>query len=317
MKETKKKLFFTLNEAAKKNISDGILLSGGLDTSILTYFLCKHKKPLAITVVYGKNASDLTYAKQIAETFGLNHKIKFFNIKEAVEAAREIIRILRTFDPVEIRNDVPLYIGLREAERLGLKKIVTGDGGDELFAGYSFLFKYSFHEVEKWIKTTVKNWFFSSSLLGRELGVKVLQPFTDPIVVDLALKIPANLKIKQHKGRKYGKWILRKVFEKHLPKEIVWRRKAPIEIGSGSTALSTQLKISEKEYGKLKEKVRLRSQEHAFYFKIYLEIFKKIPEPRKGERRCPSCGGGISLNKKYCRTCGYFIFNGDDEKSTP
>ncbi len=299
-------LFSVLCDAVSRKMGDGVLLSGGLDTSILTYLMCKYGKPVAVTVSYGSDSPDLYYAKLMAQFLGLKHHVKFFDESEAFKAVREVIQVLKTFDPMEIRNDIPLYLGLRYAKSLGLNSVVTGDGGDELFAGYSFLFKLRLGEVEEWTRKIVETWFFAAKPLGESLGVEVLQPFTDPFVVKLALKIPGKLKINEFKGVKYGKWILRKTFEKHLPEKVVWRPKNPLEIGSGSTKLSNVFRVSKEEFKTLSKLVRLRDPEHAFYFKIYLELFGEVPRPKKGEKKCPSCGGGVDVKQEYCRICGAY-----------
>jgi asparagine synthase (glutamine-hydrolysing) len=296
----------TLSSVVGEDVGDGILLSGGLDTSILAYLLCRYLKPKAVTVFYGYDAPDLYYAKQVAEFLGLEHYVKGFNVDDALEAARNIVRILETFDPMEIRNDIPLYLGLRYAKSLNIKSIVTGDGGDELFAGYSFLFDLKPSEVEEWIRNVSGNWFFASKPLGESMGLKVIQPFTNSRVIDLALRIPVDLKIGVFKGVKYGKWILRRVFEKYLPSEVVWRVKNPLEVGSGSVKLSEVFRVDDCEFRDLSRIVKLRDSEHAFYFKIYLEIFKESPKPRSGELKCPSCGGGVKAGQRYCRVCGHY-----------
>ncbi|MEM2755142.1 MAG: asparagine synthase C-terminal domain-containing protein [Candidatus Methanomethylicia archaeon] len=289
-----------------EDIGEGILLSGGLDTSILAYLLRRYVKPEAVTVCYGYDAPDLYYAKIVAEFLGLKHHVKSFTVEDALGATRSIIRILGTFDPMEIRNDIPLYIGLRYAKSLGLKSIVTGDGGDELFAGYPFLFKLKCEEVEEWIRNVSSRWFFAAKPLGESIGLRVIQPFTNTKIVGFALKIPVELKIGEFRGVKYGKWILRKVFEEYLPSEVIWRPKNPLEIGSGSVKLSEIFRVDNYEFRELSKIVKLRDAEQAFYFKIYLEIFKEPPKPGNGEYKCPSCGGGVKAGQRYCRVCGYY-----------
>ncbi len=153
---------------------------------------------------------------------------------EAEEVAKHVIRIVKSFDPVEIRNDISIYIAMKEVKMLGLNSVITGDGGDELFAGYPFLFNLEPYEIDNWIKNIVKHWFFASKLLGESLGLKVFQPFLDEKIVKLALEIPAEFKVVDRNGTKYGKWILREAFKNFLPTEVIWRSKYPIEAGSGS-----------------------------------------------------------------------------------
>lgn len=306
VEDFKDNLLNILYSVVGEDIGECILLSGGLDTSILAYLLCRYVKPEAVTVCYGYDAPDLYYARLVAEFLDLRHHVKSFTVGDALEAARNIIRVLGTFDPMEIRNDIPLYIGLRYARGLGFKSIVTGDGGDELFAGYSFLLNLKREEVEEWIRNISSEWFFAAKPLGESIGLKVVQPFTNTRIIDFALKIPVELKIGEFKGVKYGKWILRRVFEEYLPSEVVWRPKNPLEVGSGSIRLSEAFSVDEYEFRELSKIVKLRDAEQAFYFKIYLEIFREPPRPDGYKYRCPGCGGGVKARQRYCRVCGYY-----------
>ncbi|MEM3506064.1 MAG: asparagine synthase-related protein [Candidatus Bathyarchaeia archaeon] len=304
-KSYKNKILKVFYEVIQDYVADSIMLSGGLDTSIIACISSKFFKPIALTVgfAYG-NAPDIDYAKLIAKQFNLKNEVKLFNLEEAIEAATYVIKTIKSFDPIEVRNDLVIYIGMKFLKDIGMKSVITGDGGDELFAGYPFLFKLKLKEVDEWIKKVVKKWFFASKIIGESLGLKVLQPFMDNRIVDLALEIPAKIKISKYNGTIYGKYILRKAFEKLLPIEVVWRDKHPIEVGSGSIALSKMLKLPLKEFIRLSKMVNLKTQEQAYYFKIYLETVGEIPRPKEGEKACPNCGGGIPLDKNYCKICG-------------
>jgi asparagine synthase (glutamine-hydrolysing) len=301
------KLLKEFDEVIKDYYADSILLSGGLDTSILTCLASQYFKPYTVTskFIYG-NAPDARYAKLIAETFKLQNYVKLFDIEDAVNVAMYVIKTVKSFDAMEIRNDIPLYIAMKHVKECGLKSVITGDGGDELFAGYPFLFKLKPYEVDEWIKSIVSHWFFAAKPIGESLGLKVFQPFLDERIVKLALKIPSKLKISKRKGVIYGKYILRKAFEGLLPAEIIWRDKNPIEAGSGSAKLSELLQATQKEFDELSKIVKLDNREQAYYFKIYLKEVGSIPKPKEGERPCPKCGGGMPLNLNYCRICGAY-----------
>ncbi len=294
------------NEVIKDYYADAILLSGGLDTSIIAYLESKYFKPYTITVAFTSEALDVKYAKIVAKYLKLQNFLKIFNLDEAAEAAEQVIKIIKSFDPMEVRNDIPLYIAISQAKKLGFKSIVTGDGGDELFAGYSFLFNLKQNEVDEWIKKGVKNWFFAAKPIGESLGVKVLQPFLDERVINLALKIPAKLKISKWQSEIYGKYILRKVFEPFLPSEVIWRRKDPIEAGSESRKIGGILKATQEEFNEFSKIVKLNDLEHAYYFKLYLKNMGEIPKPKEGEKACSKCGGGVPLKTNYCRICGAY-----------
>ncbi|MBS7655591.1 asparagine synthase [Candidatus Bathyarchaeota archaeon] len=302
----KQEVLKVFNKVIKDYYADALLLSGGLDTSIIAYSATQYFKPYAITVAFTNKAPDLKYARIIANHLKLQNFIKVFNLKEAVKAAAQVIKIVKSFDPMEVRNDIPLYMALKHAKKYGLKSVITGDGGDELFAGYPFLFKLKSYEVDKWIKNVINHWFFAAKPIGENLKIKVLQPFLDERIIKLALKIPSKLKITKRKGVTYGKYILRKAFENLLPAEIIWRDKNPIEVGSESIKLSEIFQATQEEFNELSKIVKLNSLEQAYYFKIYLKEVGEIPKPKNREKQCLKCGGGVPVNRNYCKICGAY-----------
>ncbi|WP_287589041.1 asparagine synthase-related protein [Candidatus Borrarchaeum sp.] len=295
------------NEVIQDYYADAFLLSGGLDTSIVAALVSRYFKPITLSVGFSdSDAPDLYYAKIVADRFSFQNFVKLFTLEEAAEAAEYVIKTLRTFDPMEIRNDITIYIGLKYLKEFGVKSVLTGDGGDELFAGYSFMFELEPCDVDKWITEGVERWSFSAKPIGESLGLRVFQPILDERIIDLALKIPAELKIAERKGITHGKYILRKAFEEILSPDVVWRPKYPIEAGSGSTNLSTIFCIETEEFNDLSKIVPLDSQEQAYYFKIYRETVGEIPPPNDNEKICPRCGGGVAMNKNYCKICGLY-----------
>ena len=294
-------------DVIKDYTADSLLLSGGLDTSIIACTIVKYFRPHTITVGFANgNAPDIHYSKLVADHFNLQNRVKIFNLDEAAEAAIYIVKKMKSFDPVEIRNDITIYVGMKYLQEAGYESVITGDGGDELFAGYSFLSKLQPHQVDKWIRNGVKQWSFSAKPLGESLGLKVLQPFLDERIVDLALSIPAKHKIAEHEGTSYGKYILRIAFENSLSSKIVWRIKDPIEAGSGSSELSRILKVTQTEFSTLSEIMPLKTQEEAYYFKLYYENFGIPPEPKEGEKACHRCGGGTPILRTHCKICGEY-----------
>jgi len=303
-----KELLDRLSVSVKRHRSDALLLSGGLDTSVLA-FLMRDFKPIAVTAIFEVNPGpDLYYSKRVADLFGFKHYVKVFSLDEALSAARDVIGVLKTFDPMEIRNSITIHIALSYAKVLGVKSIATGDGGDELFAGYSYMHKMKTDELDRYIRELSEHWFFSAVPLGESLGLRVEQPYLDREFVKFALDISPEFKVREEKGRVYGKWIVRKAVEKFLPEDIVWRIKDPIEIGSGSTALAKIVgsMISDIEFEKLSKEIVLRDREQAYYYKLFKEVIGNIPRPRAGEKACPFCGAGVSLGSKYCRVCGAY-----------
>jgi len=298
MKELLKK---ELSKAVDENLAEGLLLSGGLDSSILSYLTPEIK---GITVTLKEFGEDEKYAGRIAKFLNLKCYRKKVEIKEAIKAIPEVIKILKTFDPA-LPNDLAIFFGLKLAKEIGIKTVMTGDGADELFAGYSYMQKLDLKEC---LPKLTSSMHFSSDKLGKYLGIKIRQPYLNKKFIEFALSIPPDLKIKKEKDKIWGKWILRKAFENCLPGEIIWRKKMPIESGSGFSELRKIIsdKISEKEFRKtLKLPIRFRNKEHFYYYKIYKEVVGDIPPPKKDEKRCNGCGAGIPLNSSHCKICGY------------
>ena len=137
MQEIFSNLTRLISEAVLSCTSDCIALSGGLDSSILAYYLKKNTK--AITVA-AKDfpASDLVYSQLVAKEFGLKLFIKNATIEDLMYSIEETIKILKNFNHIEIRNSIVLYLAIKTAKENGCSSIITGDGCDELFAGYGF-----------------------------------------------------------------------------------------------------------------------------------------------------------------------------------
>lgn len=311
MENISKKLYKVLETSCNSCTSNLIALSGGLDSSIIAYFL-KERKPKAVAVISEDFVStDLTYCQRIASEMDLPltiHHVKTATILEGIE---ETIKILKNFNDIEIRNNVVMYLAIKWAKENGEKSIITGDGADELFAGYNFLINKPESELEEEIKRVCSVMHFPTQKIGKELGVSIESPFLNDSVVELAKRIPANLKVKNEKDQRHGKWILRKTFEKYLPKQITWRIKSPMQDGSGTAGLTNLFEsiIHEEKYVEKKLTVEkndgiiIRSRESMHYYEIYKRLFG-VPE-KFTENVCPYCKQEVK-NSKFCRMCGAF-----------
>ena len=118
-----------------------------------------------------------------------------------LEAIEDTIKILKNFNDIEIRNNVVMYLAIKWAKENGEKSIITGDGADELFAGYSFLINKPEEELEEEIKRVCSIMHFPTQKIGKALGISIESPFLNDTVVKLAKKIPANLKVKNEKEK--------------------------------------------------------------------------------------------------------------------
>lgn len=300
------KLMVALDESVRENMCEGILLSGGLDTSIMAVIASKYNPNLkAFTVAFGK-APDLEYSRKLAGRLSLEHHILTLDEKELIANIKPTIEILHSFDPMEIRNSVTIYSCLKFAKKYA-KSVMTGDGGDELFFGYSFLRAMNEKDLAEYASRLYKIMHFSSVDFGEKLGIQVRNPYLDERVKSFAIALDTRLKIKDG----VGKWILRKAYESELTPEFAWRVKTPIEYGSGSTSLKGLLaaRIADDEFAQKKreyamEGVRIRDKEHLYYYDIYRDAFGKVPSSKEGEIKCCGCGGGLPPNISYCRICG-------------
>jgi asparagine synthase (glutamine-hydrolysing) len=304
-----------LEESVRRNLTDGLLLSGGLDTSILAYLASKYTKPSCITVALrGAPAPDVDCAKLVASRLGLKHNIHYFGNKELDESIQAVIGIMKSFDPMEIRNSAAIYVALEVGRNQGMSSFMTGDGCDELFGGYSFLFRLTKEQLDTALRTLWANMRFSSIYLAEHLGLEVRLPYLTPQFKALATGLDAGLKVKSERGQVWGKWILRKAFENILPQEIVWRVKAPIEVGSGTSILPSHFDstISDLEFNKKKtrylneDRVVIRSKEHLFYYEIYRSVIGVPYAIDSKAKSCPDCGSNIEQGASFCRTCGAY-----------
>ncbi len=310
MQEQTEKLRRILSASVQANACPGILFSGGLDTAILAYLACDNyggsRKIKAITVNFSSYGEDVKFAQSLSRILNIEHYHKSVNVQEAVDAIPKVIRVLRSFDPA-LPNDLVVYFALKEAKGLGIDKVMTGDGSDELFAGYPFMQKIT--DLQGYLQKIARKMVFSSNDLGRFFKIGIAQPFLEKQSTDFALAVNPELKIREEKGRLRGKWILRKAFEGLLPQEIIWQSKRPLESGSGMTRLRNIIsaRVSDEEFQKDNSAIRFISKEHFYYYKIYREQCGAIPRPKKKERACPGCGAGIAISAFHCRTCGHVL----------
>lgn len=309
------KLREILYRAVSRNLGESILLSGGLDSSIIALLASKLEDLKSITVgLMDTPMPDLGYAKTVADFLGIELKSYIFTLSEFLEAVQSTVGILKTFDPMEVRNSSAIYIALRRARDLGWRSVMTGDGSDELFAGYSFLYRLDYETMDEKLREIWRGMYFSTRMLGEAVRIDVRQPYLDRELRDFAESLDSRFRIGYKDGKLYGKYILRIAFEEDLPEEIVWREKVPIEGGCGTTFIPRifEEKLSDHEFEERRKKyltednVRIRSKEQLFYYEIYRELFGPPKPAGPGERRCPMCGSRVPEGRNYCRVCGAY-----------
>ena len=305
-----------MERAVERNRASCMLLSGGLDISILAAIASRRFTFKAITVAFdGAEASDLKFARQVADLLGLQHIIHRFNWDEALEAIPQVVKIMHTFDPMEVRNDVAIFIALKHAKANDQTTTITGDGCDELFAGYSFLFEYDPERIRIELQKMRKTMRFASLPIAGALSMEAKLPFLDHEVQSFAATLDPNYLVRTMGCRKQGKWILRKAFEGMLPDDVTWRVKTPVECGTGTTVFPRifESAMSDGEFERKvrkyleEDRVALRDKEQMFYYEVYRSILGVPRGDESNGRTCPTCRSNICPEESYCRTCGAFL----------
>ena len=241
----------------------GVLLSGGLDSSITSAIAKKYSQkriesndkqpawwPQLHSFSVGLEGSpDLTAAKKVADYIGTIHHEIVFTIQEGLDAIKDVIYNLETYDITTIRASTPMYLMARVIKSMGIKMVLSGEGADELFGGYLYFHKApnarEFHEetVRKLDKLHMYDCLRANKSLAA-WGVEGRVPFLDKEFIDVAMTL--NPKDKMINGDRIEKWILRKAFEDYLPKEIVWRQKEQFSDGVGYSWIDTLKTVVEK-----------------------------------------------------------------------
>ncbi|HEX7032453.1 MAG TPA: asparagine synthase-related protein [Nitrososphaera sp.] len=309
-----KELVRSLTASVERNYADALLLSGGLDSSILASILHPN---YSVAAAFGTDAPDLSYARRVAEKYSKKHVEVVFDHSRMAELVEQVIQIFKTFDPIEIRNSVVALAGIEQAKNDSYSKVMTGDGGDELFAGYNYLARY-YSDRERLDLELRRLWdvmHFSSKRLGQHVGVEIKTPFLDDEFASFAKSISASEKVGDHDGKEWGKFLLRKCFEPAL-EDLVWRPKLAQEQGAatGNYQRYVERMISDLTFAnkvriaKEQDGVTIRSKEHLHYYAIFRSYF---PPPREDddndcEFRCPECNACMKQGGRFCRTCGAF-----------
>ena len=238
----------------------GVLLSGGLDSSITSALA---KKFAAKRIESGDTQSawwpqlhsfsvglegspDLAAAQKVAEHIGtVHHEIKF-TIQEGLDAIREVIYHLETYDITTIRASTPMFLMARAIKALGIKMVLSGEGADELFGGYLYFHKApnakEFHEetVRKLEKLHQYDCLRANKSLAA-WGIEGRVPFLDKEFIEVAMRI--NPKDKMISNDRMEKWVLRKAFEDYLPKSVTWRQKEQFSDGVGYSWIDNLKKV--------------------------------------------------------------------------
>jgi len=276
----------------------GVLLSGGLDSSVISAiakkFAAKRVEsnntqdawwPQLHSFAVGLEGSpDLAAARKVADHIGTIHHEIHFTIQEGLDAIRDVIYHLETYDTTTVRASTPMYLMARVIRSMGVKMVLSGEGADEIFGGYLYFHKAP--NAEEFHKETVRKidklHLYDCLRANKSLaawGIEGRVPFIDKEFMDVAMRLnPAD---KMAGKGKMEKWILRKAFEEYLPDSIVWRQKEQFSDGVGYGWIDTLKQIAS---GNVTDEQMLKaseifpinppmSKEEYFYRTIFHELF--------------------------------------------
>jgi len=243
-----------LEDAVKRqlmcDVPYGVLLSGGLDSSVISAITQLYSKrriedggkseawwPQLHSFSVGlKGSPDLAAAQKVADHLGTIHHSIEFTVQEGIDALRDVIYHIETYDVTTIRASTPMYLMARKIKAMGIKMVLSGEGADELYGGYLYFHKApnakEFHEET--VRKVSKLHMFDCLRANKSMaawGIEARVPFLDKEFVDASMRL--NPELKMINGDRIEKNIIREAFEDLLPKEIVWRQKEQFSDGVG------------------------------------------------------------------------------------
>lgn len=254
--EVKQALEDAVHRQLMSDVPYGVLLSGGLDSSVTSAIAKKYSQrrieaddkeqawwPQLHSFSVGLEGSpDLAAARKVADHIGtVHHEIKF-TIQEGLDAIKDVIYQLETYDITTIRASTPMYLMARVIKSMGIKMVLSGEGADELFGGYLYFHKApnarEFHEetVRKLSKLHMYDCLRANKSLAA-WGIEGRVPFLDKEFMDVAMRI--NPEDKMIKDGRIEKWVVRKAFEDMLPESVAWRQKEQFSDGVGYSWIDT------------------------------------------------------------------------------
>lgn len=276
----------------------GVLLSGGLDSSVTSAIAKKYAEkrvesgdtqaawwPQLHSFSVGLEGSpDLAAAQKVADHIGtVHHEIKF-TIQEGLDAIKDVIYNLETYDITTIRASTPMYLMARVIKSMGVKMVLSGEGADELFGGYLYFHKAP--SAEEFHKETVRKLdklhMYDCLRANKSLaawGIEGRVPFLDKEFMDVAMRI--NPEDKMINGERMEKWVVRKAFEQYLPESVAWRQKEQFSDGVGYSWIDTLKDVVEQEVtdeqlanAKYRFPIQTPTTKEEFYYRsIFTEHF--------------------------------------------
>ena len=239
----------------------GVLLSGGLDSSVISAIAEKYSEmrieddsktkaywPRLHSFAVGlKGAPDLAKARMVADHIGTVHHEINYTIQEGLDAIRDVIYFIETYDVTTVRASTPMYLLARVIKSMGIKMVLSGEGADEIFGGYLYFHKapdaQAFHEET--VRKLSKLYLYDCLRANKSLsawGVEGRVPFLDKEFLDVAMR--TNPSAKMCPGTTMEKKIVREAFADLLPAEVAWRQKEQFSDGVGYSWIDTLKKIT-------------------------------------------------------------------------
>lgn len=275
----------------------GVFLSGGLDSSIVAAVAASYYRERGQTLktfaVGSEGSADLELARLVSEQLGTEHHERVFTAEEARDALPEVVRIIESFDPSLVRSAVPNYF-LSEMAVNHVKAVLTGEGADELFAGYEYHSEITGDsdlqdEMVRGVETLHGLNLQRCDRVTMVHGLEARVPFLDLDVIALSLSIPAGWKLRSESRPE--KWLLRRAFEGMVPDEVLWREKAEFGDGSGAAmALIDQTYGDDGDQARSNgeepvastngDRLELRSEEEAAYYRIFRDHLAAVSPER-------------------------------------
>ncbi len=269
----------------------GVFLSGGLDSTLVAAIAarwCARRGTTLQTFAIGTPESpDLAAARRAADVLGTDHHEFAYDTAAALEVLPEVVRSIESFDPRLVRSAVPNFMLARETAA-HVKVVLTGEGADELFAGYAYMAEITdaeeLHaELERTVRSLHNLNLQRCDRVTMAHGLEARVPFLDLDVVTWALRLPAAEKFTT--AARQEKALLREAFEGWLPDDLLWRVKAEFGDGSGARDVLTkavEATVSDAEFEAERYTVRppLRSKEELAYYRVWREHLEGVSAER-------------------------------------
>jgi asparagine synthase (glutamine-hydrolysing) len=279
LRGTRETLVQSVRQQMMGDVNVGVFLSGGLDSSLVAAIASRiardRGRRLQTFAVGTEESEDLIAARAVAEHLGCEHVEVRYTAAEALESLPNVVRAIESFDPGLVRSAVPNYM-LARTTRQHVKVVLTGEGADELFAGYDYMREVTddtaLHaELERTVRSLHNLNLQRCDRVTMAHAVEARVPFLDRNVIAWALRIPPRLK----QGTP-EKQLLREAFTGWLPDELLWRTKAEFGDGSGARDALTEAveaTVSDEEFEAECGAVDppLRTREEVAYYRVWRE----------------------------------------------